>query len=462
MKKWIGNKNFYRKVLLITMPIFVQNGISSFVGMLDNLMVGRLGTDALNGVAIVNQFFFVFMICIFGGVSGAGIFSAQFFGKKDYEGVRNAFRFKLIACTVISVLAIVLLATKGDFLIQLYLHKESGVGDLAKTLEYAQTYLWVMLIGLVPFAMSQVYASTLREGEITMTPMIASAIGVLTNFVFNLLLIFGYLGFPKLGVLGAAIATLIARIVEMLIIVVSAHKGERSAIIMKGIYRTIKIPMILVKRILLKGLPLMINEILWVVGMVTITQCYSNRGLEVVASLNITSTISNMFNIAYIALGSGISIMVGQLLGAGKLDEAKDTDRKLVAFSVFMSMVLGSIMILCSRVFPEFYKTEQEVKELAKMTIIIAGIYLPLQAYTHAAYFTLRAGGKTGYTFLFDSIFTWVLIIPLAYILSTKTTLPVILVYALVQGTEFIKCIIGFVMLKSDKWMINFVDEIHY
>ena len=205
----------------------------------------------------------------------------------------------------------------------------------------------------------------------------------------------------------------------------------------------------------------MLNEMLWASGMAVISQSYAFRGLEVVAAQNISSTITNLFNIVYIQLGACISIVVGQLLGAGKIQEAKDADNKMIFFSVACCSIVSAIMISMGGLFPSIYKTEESIKELATVFITISALVMPLCAFSHCAYFTLRSGGKTVVTFLFDSVYTWILVIPFAYILSHFTSLSIITVFFLVQFTEIIKAFIGFFMVKSNVWLQNIVDTKH-
>jgi len=460
MKKLIGTKDFYKKVLFIAIPIMVQNGITNFVSMLDNIMVGQIGTDQMSGVAIVNQLMFVFNICIFGGISGAGIFTAQFYGKGDQEGIRNTFRFKVYTCGILTLLAMFIFIFGDNFLISLYLHEGSEVGNLALTLSCGKEYLAIMLMGLLPFAVSQIYASTLRECGETILPMVGGVAAVFVNLILNYILIFGHFGAPRLGANGAAIATVISRFFEMGIVVIWTHVKKKKYKFITGVYRTMRIPGQLVRVILAKGSPLMANEILWAVGMATIAQCYAYRGLAVVAAQNITSTIVNVFNIVYIALGSSVSIIVGQLLGAGRKEEAKEKDAQLIAFAVVSCLLVAVLMACFSKVFPAVYNTQQQVKDLATAFILVSTLVMPLQAFTHAAYFTLRSGGKTWITFLFDSVFVWIIVVPFAYCLSRFTTLGIIMVYLLVQATEIIKCLIGFFMVKSGMWTQNMVEEL--
>lgn len=461
MKKLIGDKAFYRMVLFMAVPIMIQNGITNFVSLLDNIMIGRVGTEQMSGISIVNQLMFVFYICIFGAVSGPGIFGAQFFGKGDHEGVRHTFRLKIMICTVIVAVGILIFSVFGESLIKLYLHNESNVGDIKATLRFGLDYLYVMIFGLIPFVISQTYSSTLRETGETVLPMIAGISAVIVNLIFNYILIYGKCGAPELGVVGAAIATVMSRVVECLIIVVWTHRHSEKNVFIQHAFQNFRVPKYLVIKVTITGLPLLVNEALWASGMATMMQRYSVRGLEVVAGLNISSTIGNVFNIVFIAVGSAIAIIVGQLLGANKMKEAKETAGKLIFFSVTCCAAVGGIMALTSSVFPQIYKTTDVVKDLASHFILITAVMMPLNAFTHACYFTLRSGGKTIITFFFDSVFVWVICIPTAFFLTEKTVLSIIPLYMICQSLELIKCTIGFILVKKGVWLHNMVAEKH-
>ncbi len=457
-RKYIGDKSFYRMVLLIVVPVIIQNGITNFVSLLDNIMVGQVGTEQMSGVAIVNQFMTVFNICIFGGVSSAGIFTAQYYGQGSQEGVRNTFRFKFIVCILLTAAATALFLAAGDRLVMLYLHEGAQSGDIAKTLEYGKEYLAVIIFGIVPYAVSQTYASTLRETGETLLPMKAGIFAVLVNLLGNYLLIFGKFGFPALGAVGAAIATDIARIVECVILVCWTYGHRKEHPFIEGAYRTMKIPRDLTANIIKKGIPIMLNEIAWSTGQAFLMQCYSVRGLSVVAALNISSTVSNLFNVVFLSTGGAIAIIVGQLLGAGKMEEAKDTDRKLLFFTVSTCFVFGTLLAMISPFFPLIYNTTQEVQSLATKFILIAAACMPLYAFMHGCYFTLRSGGKTWITVLFDSVYVWAADIPLAYVLAHFTGLHIVLVYLSCQLIETLKCILGYILVKKGIWLQNIVD----
>ena len=452
MNKLIGNKAFYKMVLSLTIPIIVQNGITNFVNLLDNIMVGRLGTEQLSGVGIANQLTFVFTLCLFGGLSGAGIFTAQFFGKQDVEGMRYTFRFKLLTAAVILAVGGLILIPFGDDLITLFLNEEDAGGDVALTLMYGRDYLRVALLSLIPMALTQVYANTLRETGETVPPMVSSIAAVATNAFFNYLLIFGIGPFPALGVVGAAWGTVIARLVELSIVVIWSHTHTSRAPYVKGAFRSLHIPGKLTGQIVVKTLPLMINELLWSSGMTVLNQCYSTRGLTAVAAVNIAVTIANVFNIVYISMGSAVAIIVGNQLGAGQIEEAKDTDRKIIAFSCVLCAGIGAVMAFLAPLFTSIYNVTFAVKELAAIFIIVYAVMMPFSSFAHNCYFTLRSGGQTFITFLFDSAFVWGISVPTGLILSRLTDLPIIPLFVICMSLELFKCVIGFFMLKSGKW----------
>ena len=320
----IGDRAFYRMVLAIVVPIIIQNAITNFVNLLDNVMVGRIGTDEMTGVSIVNQLMFVFNLCVFGGVSGAGIFAAQYHGAGNHEGVRDCFRFKLYLGLVLSAVAIALFAFASEPLIRLYLNEENAEARIAMTLGHGQDYLNVMLFGLVPFALSQAYASTLRETGETTLPMRAGIMAVLINLSLNYVLIYGHFGFPAMGVRGAALATIISRYAELFVIAVATQRRPERFKFICGAFRSPRVPMKLVKQIAIKGSPLLINEALWSFGIAMIARCYSMRGLDVVSALNISNTVSNLFNTVFLSMGSATAIIIGQALGANEIDRARD------------------------------------------------------------------------------------------------------------------------------------------
>ena len=456
LKQFIGDRAFYRRVLGIAIPILIQNGITNFVSMLDNLMVGQIGTIQMSSVSIANQLIFVFNLCIFGASSGAGIFTAQFHGKQDHDGIRHTFRFKILACAILSMLGIGIFLGWGEGLIGLYLQGEGDPTEAAMSLGYGIAYLRIMLIGLIPFAISNAYASTLRESGQAVVPMVAGICAVLVNLVLNYILIFGHLGLPAMGIEGAAIATVISRFVELCVVAVWTHTHSDLHPFVRGVYRSMGIPGDLLGQIIRKGMPLLLNEFLWSTGMAIMNQSYSTCGLDVVPAMNIATTINNLSSVVYMSIGNAIGILMGQILGFGSEEETvRSTNRKLIFMGVAAGAVFGGVLLSISDLFPMAFNTTESVRSLASTLIRIGSVLMPFHAFTYATFFTLRSGGQSWITFAFDSGYVWAICVPLAFCLSRFTGLSIIPLYMICQSTEFIKCFLGARMLRKGAWIKN-------
>lgn len=458
-KKYIGDRAFYKAVMALTLPIMIQNGITHLVNMLDNIMVGAVGTVEMNGVTVANQLLFVFNLCIFGAVSGAGIFGAQFAGSQDHQGIAYTMRFKLLFCTLLAAAGIGAFLLWNEPLINLYLQGEGDPADAAASLANAKSYLDIMLLGLIPFTLSQCYASTLRETGRTAPPMVAGLVAVAVNLIGNYILIFGHFGAPRLGVNGAAVATVVSRFVELAILVIWTHLRTDLNPYAKLLYRSLRIPLRLVGQIFLRGLPLMANEAAWSVGFATINQQYSLRGLHVVGANNISSTFWNVFSVSFMAVGIAVGILLGQKLGAGDKEGAREDSRKLIALSLAMSVVVGVVYSVCSLFIPYMYNTTDQIRHLATNLMIISACSMPIDAYAHATYFTLRSGGQAFITFLFDSCFMWVVNVPFVFFLINYTSLPILMVYVLSQGINIFKCLLGGWLVHKGSWLKTLVSQ---
>lgn len=458
LKKYFGDKNFYKMVMSVAVPIMIQNFITNFVSMLDNLMVGSLGTEQMSGVSIVNQLIFVFNLAIFGALSGAGIFTSQFFGKNDPDGIRYTIRYKVIVTLLLFGVAIFIFNVFEEPLINMFLHESDANADVTLTLEYSKIYLKTILWGIFPFCVAQIFSSTLRETGETVAPMVAGFIAVLTNCLFNWVLIFGKLGFPQLGVQGAAIATNISRYVECAVIIVFVILKRKKFTYFKGVFRSFGIPKKVFKDITVKGMPLLFNEFFWSLGMSLLSVAYSLHGIDVVAGYSISSTVMNLANIAFISLGSSIGIIIGKQLGANEFEKAYDTDRKLITFSVVLSLGIGVIVFLIGDKIPLLYNVSDASKEYAAFFIKVCSLFIPVHAFANASYFTIRSGGKTLVTFLMDSVFIMCINVPVAFALFYAFHLSIWAIFPIVQAIDIIKVIIGLTLVKKKVWLNNIVE----
>lgn len=454
-----NKRSIYARTLSLAVPMMIQNGIANAVGLVDNIMVGSLGTEAITGVSISGQLVFVYALSIFGGVSGPGIYGAQYYGKGDYEGVRMVFRLKFWICLAVMIAFGLVFSFYGENLIAMYLRGEAGDLDSALTMLRAREYLEIMMLSLIPFTIGQVYYSSLRECGDSFKPMVCVIIAVITDVVFNYLLIFGKFGFPQLGVKGAALATFIARIVEICVLIFWVHFSKDKTEFLIGVYKSLKVPLFQAKAILIKGLPIFVNETLWSASQAALTQCYSLRGQSIIAGINISNALCNLLNVVFIALGSSVGILIGQMLGSGELKKAKESATKLAWFSVGLTAVVSVVLFVVAPYFPEIYNTSMDVKEHAKYFIIISAAFFPLMALLNSLYFTLRSGGKTVVTFLFDSVSCWVVSFPIAFILSNYTDASIYIILISVYSVDILKCFIGYILVKRGVWITNLVAE---
>ena len=439
-------------------PVLIQNGITNFVNMLDNVMVGRLGDAETAAVSIASMLIFIYNLCIFGATSGAGIFGAQFYGAGDTEGLRRTFRFKIVLSAVLAAAATLILVIFGEYFISLFLTGEGEPEVIARTASLAHEYLFIMLISLFPFGLVQCWASTLRETGRTVLPMAAGFSATAVNLILNYILIFGNFGAPRLGVAGAAIATVVSRFVEFAIVAIGTWRTREKGPFIVGAFRKFYIPASLMKRIIVKGCPLIVNEAMWSLGLTTLNALYSTRGHDVVTANSINITFFNVVAVFFFSLGPVVSIIVGQMLGAGKIDEAKGAAKKLLVISLVIGITIGGVYAAISPFVPHLYKAGESVYSTATGLMLICALFMPFEAVTHSEYFTIRSGGQTMITVAFDSGCMWTLCVPTVLLLAKLTSLSVFWLYGAVQAVNVIKCTIGYVLVRRGRWAKNIVS----
>lgn len=450
--KLIGDRHFYKYLLGITVPIILQNLITNLISLIDNIMVGRLGTEEVAAVAIISQILVIYTLTLFGTVSGAGIFTTQYFGKGDHERLKYMIRYKVLAGLIITVIMCTVFLTLDDAIIGAYL-SDGGYGDcdLAKTLELAKTYLRIVVIGFIPGAVTQVISGTLFESGNTTVPMIGGFCAIISNTVLNFILIFGIGCFEEMGVAGAAVATAVSRFVELAVVLwyvvrnIEKHSYFKSAL--KGLY----IPGCEVRRILLKGIPLIINEFACSFGMSLVTLSYSKYGVAVIAGRNISGTVVSLFDTAFRAFGYAVGILAGKRLGAGMFEEAVSEVKKTNALAVAVS-VLTAVAVFCvSGLIPSLYQVSDEAKETAVFFMRVSAVFMPLSCAANLLYFTMRAGGRIYTTFLLDGGFLLFVSVPTAFLLNG--VLSVRMLAVVLSLTTVIKVVAGVILFERRVWV---------
>ncbi len=453
--KLIGSKEFYKNVFRIAVPIMIQNVVTNSVSLVNNITVSNLGTESLAGVAIANTLISIYYLCIFGAISATGIFGAQYAGRKDYVGQRFIFRLMLIMSVIFSCAWMLFFMLAGKSLIGLFLHDNGDGANLALTLSEGYRYLFMMSISFLPHSINSSYSEMLRENNRTGIPMRASVVALITSLVLNIVLV------PILGVLGAATASVVSRIIECIINISWTHRYPEEVPFIYHALDTLKVPGQLAKTVLIKGIPLILSETLWSVGETVINQSYSYHGVNAVAAINMAVTISSLVNTAFFSMGVAIGIILGNTLGTGDMEAAKETDYKLLTLAFFIGVAVGIALLGVGIVVPQIYTSQTaEVKRLARLFIWCEAAGSPFRAYGNGTYYTIRSGGDTVMTFLYDCGSIWLLSASTAYLLTHFTSLNVVYIYLAVKLVEGVKCLIGTYLVSTGKWLNNIVENV--
>ena len=450
MFKVLKDKKFLKQFFMIAFPVMLQQIITFFVTLVDTIMVSGITNEAVSAVYAVNQLSFFLFVVTSGIIAGAGIFIQQFFGSKDMNRLHQVHRFKLVAVTLFIIIVLPLAYFLGHYVIEFYSRNNDNPEEIMRL---ALDYMPMILLGFIPYVYTASYATSLRETGKTMGPMIASSAAVITNVSLNALFIYGL----KQGVFGAALATTISRIVELATLLIICEKNK--FLQLKTLFKGFVIDKFLARTVLKKTGPLLGNEIMWASGMILISLAYAQRD-NVLSALSIVSTMGNIFMIVFLGLSVGISVMVGNALGANHIHEAKDNIKKLYTLGVLISLVFGAIMIALSPVIPlMFFEVSADQKQLATYLIIVYSSFLWAFSLSTGVYMTLRAGGKSLLTFLLDSGTMCVIIVPLAWVLASFTRLPLIGIYIAVQSVDIVKSAIGLMLVKRGTWIRNLTLE---
>ncbi len=450
MRSLIGSRVFYKRLFQVSLPIVLQQLLTSSLQLIDNLMVGSLGESSINSVSVVNQLYFVIILITFGALGGAGIFTAQYFGSGEVEKLKETFRFKLIVALMLVILSVFVFSVFGPFLIGLFTENEV---TLAGGMDYLNIVKWSML----PWAFSIAISTTFREIGVTKVLLYITIAAILTNTGLNYLLIFGKFGFPALGVEGAAYGTLASRFVEFgLMMILLVKKGKIFNTRVKDIF---KIEKVVLKGIFIMAIPLLLNEFFWSMGQTMFMQSYSTRGDISLAAMTITGAISQLVFVTFGGIGTGIAVLVGNTLGKNMLEEAKDNAKKVIAFAVVFAFFTGLILFGLSFFIVDLYDVSEATKILAGKNIRINAIFIPVFSFNVSMYFTLRSGGDTRSTMLMDSGYMWVVQVPLIFILARVTNLNVVMLFLIVQGLELPKSIFALSRYRKENWVRNLATK---
>ncbi len=440
-----------KRVLLVALPLMLQQLITVSVNLIDNLMIGTLGNDAISAVAVVNKYYMIASMAVTGLTAAGAVFVAQFFGAGNASSMKKSYSSMMTASVAVTAVFMMI----GFFFMQpilCYFTNEESV--IAQSVLYMQ----IVLLSYLPYAITLCLYSTIRAIGDTKTPFFCSIIPVVTNTFLNYCLIFGNFGLPQLGIRGAAIATLTARLLECVVIVFIYHHKEypfRSSLL-----SYIKVDMKITKQVLSKAAPLMTNEMLWSFGMATLFKFYATRGADVMSGFSIAGTISDLFFTLFAGMAAASTVLISTPLGADRIEEAKSNAYRLIGFSAGLAAVFGVMMYSSSLLVPVLYsRVSADAQSCAKVFIRVQSCLFWLYMATTQCYFILRAGGDMKHTLMMDSGFMWTVMIPVVGCVTYLTSATYIWIYLSAQAADFIKLIFAFHLVFKEKWAVNLTNN---
>ncbi len=446
MKKYIADKQFYKTIIVIVIPIVLQQLVQVSVVFVDNYMVAGLGEEAVAGVAIANQYYQLFFPLLSAVGAGSAVFIAQYYGGKEYDKLRTTFGLAIVTLFVISVLYTVVGYVLDDQLIHFFNTENTAA------MNYAKDYLRIILLSYIPFAITMAYTFMFRPIGKARIPMIVSSVALILNLVLNYGLIYGRLGFPELGVRGAAIGTVAARIVETILFVIMFNEIDLS------FKSKLKDYLGFTKEFLLnffrKTGILFINDLLFSSSLILIFKAYSTRGIIAISAYNVAQIILRYILIFTNGTGTSSSILVGKNLGAGKYKEAESNANYILGYVMMMGLVVTAILFVLSAFIPNIYTAfEMETRQLLRWMIVVLACTVPLQVFTRVPYFVMRAGGRVREILLLDGVFMWAVKVPLAFYLAYFTELEIIWMLVIIESTRVLNAIVSMSLFKQKKWL---------
>jgi putative MATE family efflux protein len=449
MFKTLKDKVFIKRFFAITFPVMIQMIISFFVSFIDNIMVGGISSTVVSAVYAVNQMSFFFIVISYGLFSGASIYVQQFFGAKDTARLAQAVRYKVLIAVIFLCIFIPFILIVGPSIVGFYARAST---DKVLIVEEAIKYLPIIALSFIPYKFSNVYSSTYREIGKTKVPMYVSIVSLFTNAFFNYYFIY----IVKNGIVGVGIATLIARMVELVLLVSFAHYSKEP--FTKGLYRSLKVEWKLVVQISKKTAAMLLNEIMWAGGILMQSLAFASR-LNVLSTLSIVSTTTEIFGIIFAGLAVGVGVMIGSTLGSGDIKKAKELTGQLIWMGVIISLSLGTIIFILAPYIPLLWPSvgrEQQV--MATQIIRLFTIFLSFFSIGNVTYHILRSGGKTTQTLLLDGVLMWMGTVPLVWALALFTTLPLVWMYLIIQSVDVIKALFGLYLVKRGDWAKNLTN----
>ena len=442
----LKDKEFLKKFFKVSFPVMLHALILFIVNFLDNVMVSSVSNEAVSAVYAVNQATYILMIAAYGVVIGAGVFIQQFNGAGDEKNLKQAFCYKIIVMLLFLAVFVTVFYVAGHHLVYMYCKSDSNSAEIFRL---GKIYLYILILSYIPYCLSIIYTTTVREIGHTRYALISGAIAFSVNLIANAIFIYVL----NWGVAGAAIGTVIARLVELVIIVYICHHKKFS--FCHKLFKNFRVDKKLAVNITKKGLVFLANELLWVLGMTLLSLAYAQRD-NVLSALSVVSSIGNIFNIIFQGLSIGIGVLVGSYLGEGEFDKAKDYCKKVYWLGFIVSIIFGVLIISCSPIIPNMFKeVSPSQKQLASQMLFGYGFLIWGSCLYCCCYVTLKTGGLASTTFFIDSGLMWGICVPLAWILVKFTDVSLFYIYMAVIAFDIVKFVVSYSFVKREKWLNN-------
>lgn len=447
---FLKDRVFLREMFTIAIPISLQQLINASLNMVDVVMVGQLGEATIAALGLSNQVFFVMILLLFGTSSGMAIFTAQFWGKQEIESIRKVLGMSVIVSSGIALLFSIAAVVMPHTLLDLYTNDP-------EVIRIGEKYLRIVGLSYIPVAIATAYSSVLRSIQLVRIAVIASAIALLFKTILGYILIFGYLGFPALGVEGAAIGTASGWILELILLfgLIYAQKTPLAA----SFQEIFIFEFAFFARVIKTTLPAIANELFWSVGITTYNAIYAHIGTDSIAAVNVNITIEDLAFVVFIGLGNACGVMVGNRIGAGKSDEAYEIVRRIAILSVLSAWVIGLIILISRDAVVSLYNLSPSGEHNVRMLMLVMAGAFWIRMFNFVTFIgALRAGGDTRFSLLMEIFSIWVIGVPVAYLGAFVLDLPVYLVYLLVMLEELFKVFISLWRIRSGKWIHDLVN----
>lgn len=446
-----SKKEFFSRLMHLALPIMLQNLLVNSVSFVDTLMIGLVGETALAAVGLANQMFFLITLFFFGVSSGAAIFIAQYWGAGDRSSMHRIMGIALAT----SLLGALLSALFSLFFPEMIMHIFT---DDPIVVAKGSEYLKIVALSYLFTAIVMIFSTSLRVTGDAKTPLYISALSMTLNVVLNYVLILGKFGFPRMEVQGAALATAIARGVEVVLIIGVIYKKNRP--VAAPLRELISFDRIMVKRYFFICTPVILNEMFWSLGMTAYKVAFARMGTDVIASVNVTEAIQGLFFVALMGISNASAIMIGTRIGENRLTTAKNYATRLLFIGILTGTMLGVALIALSAWLPLPFNLTPPVARMTTLSLIIMGILLPIKAYNMILVVgVLRSGGDTRFSMFTELAGVWLIGVPCAFLGALVFQMPIYFVYLFVGLEEIFKFFVGMIRIKSGKWINRLTDD---